>query len=897
MSVRKDTVQINVEIKADQGVREFQKLSDDSRKLTTQLTKLKKAGKENTDEYKRVEAQLKKVNSKFAELGGKGATLGQLSKRAGALNREIKNLAPGTKRFIAATDELKKVNSRMKGIRDKTKQTATGLNRMKQNAGGLPGIFGKMSAALNPLVLAAGVVALARGIFNLGKESLKFYDVQAKADAQLKSALKSTNEIAGRSFEQLSEAADELQKKTLFGDEETQRGQALLLTFTNIRDEIFDRTTPALLDMATAMKTDVQSAGLQLGKALNDPIKGISALGRAGIQFSDEQKGLIKTLVETNRTAEAQSLILDELEKQFGGSAEAAAKAGTGGLTQLQNKVNDIKEAFGLLIVSGLQRLTPFLNKAADFVGKLVDTMLSGEKATGKYGVAINAIVFAFKQATLGARILWEFIKFNWNLMGDLFDYVSARADRIRTRFNNLIEGAKRFTIIRIAIDNISKALKVFSDLVDNVPATFAGIKAAALQMANIVRNNFEKMSLAAQIFGKKAQLFVTLNEDKKKFLESQIKLLEQFQAIAATKGQSVGQAYVQARDEFIEKANANSQGLALPGSSTPTSGSTSGTSNSTTGTSTQEDEIVKEKFFEAVNTLQEQGEELFQVRKMELERRLQLLIDSGRAESLATKLTQEEITAIQKEQEAVRLANTERTEELRRKTQQMSYNAFRGVVDGMIALLGADEKARKKNAVLLKSFSIGKVIADGFAEIQSIWRTANANPSNILFPGSGSLIAGAKSVSAGLRTAAAVKKINSTSFYYGGPTGNKSLFKDNQGRDIVGGVHKNEWVAPEWMTSHPEYAPLISNLENARKRGFSEGGFATSDTNFGSNISGSIQTAGPSSNMMQNISKDIIASNQAMVIALEQKQFQVPATQVEDALNEISELQSEASF
>ena len=31
-----------------------------------------------------------------------------------------------------------------------------------------------------------------------------------------------------------------------------------------------------------------------LGKALNDPVKGITALGRAGVTFTDEQKKQIK---------------------------------------------------------------------------------------------------------------------------------------------------------------------------------------------------------------------------------------------------------------------------------------------------------------------------------------------------------------------------------------------------------------------------------------------------------------------------------------------------------------------------------------------------------------------------------------------------------------------------
>jgi len=153
--------------------------------------------------------------------------------------------------------------------------------------------------------------------------------------------------------------AADLQKRTLFGDEEILKdATAQLLTFTNIAGEQFERTQVAALNLATRLDGDLKSASIQLGKALNDPIANLSALSRSGIQFSEEQKKVIKELAETNRLAEAQTIILDELEKQYGGSAEAAAKAGAGGLKQLQNipivikladKINNLLTAFSTL--------------------------------------------------------------------------------------------------------------------------------------------------------------------------------------------------------------------------------------------------------------------------------------------------------------------------------------------------------------------------------------------------------------------------------------------------------------------------------------------------------------------------------------------------------------------
>ena len=65
-----------------------------------------------------------------------------------------------------------------------------------------------------------------------------------------------------------------------------------------------------------------------LGKALNDPIKGITALSRAGVTFTQGQKDQIKTLVESGNLLGAQKIIMGELEAQVGGTAEATATAG-----------------------------------------------------------------------------------------------------------------------------------------------------------------------------------------------------------------------------------------------------------------------------------------------------------------------------------------------------------------------------------------------------------------------------------------------------------------------------------------------------------------------------------------------------------------------------------------
>jgi hypothetical protein len=186
----------------------------------------------------------------------------------------------------------------------------------------------------------------------LGFTAVKAFDQQAKAIAQVEAGLKSTGASVGFTSKQLQKMASDLQSKTLFGDEEILKdATAQLLTFTNITGDQFAKSQEAALNLATRLDGDLKSASIMLGKALNDPVANLSAMSRAGIQFSEDQKEVIKALAESGDMAQAQSIILEELEKQYGGSAEAAAKAGTGGLKQLANAFGDLQEEFGKVIM------------------------------------------------------------------------------------------------------------------------------------------------------------------------------------------------------------------------------------------------------------------------------------------------------------------------------------------------------------------------------------------------------------------------------------------------------------------------------------------------------------------------------------------------------------------
>ena len=223
-----------------------------------------------------------------------------------------------------------------------------------------------------------------------GAASIAAFDKQAKAIVQVEAGLRSTGATVGFTSKQLQQMAAGLQKKTLFGDEVILKdATAQLLTFTNITGTQFERTQMAALDLATRLDGDLKGASIQLGKALNDPVANLSALSRSGIQFSEEQKETIKTLAETNRLADAQTLILDELEKQYGGSAEAAAQAGAGGIIQLKNELGDLMEEIGEMLMPILIDLGEIFK---DIIGAFKSLSPESQKTTVVIGILVGAL-------------------------------------------------------------------------------------------------------------------------------------------------------------------------------------------------------------------------------------------------------------------------------------------------------------------------------------------------------------------------------------------------------------------------------------------------------------------------------------------------------------------------
>lgn len=181
-----------------------------------------------------------------------------------------------------------------------------------------------------------------------------------QALAQVDASLKSMGPLAGRTSDQLQDLATGLENISLFDDDDILKSvTANMLTFGNISEEAFDRAQTAAVNLSAKLGQDLQSSTMQIGKALNDPVKGVSALQRVGVSFTTQQKEQIKAMAGVGDIAGAQAIILGELEKQFGGAAEAQRKATPDAAAQQQWR--KLQEVVGEIALKALPPLTNML--------------------------------------------------------------------------------------------------------------------------------------------------------------------------------------------------------------------------------------------------------------------------------------------------------------------------------------------------------------------------------------------------------------------------------------------------------------------------------------------------------------------------------------------------------
>jgi len=211
--------------------------------------------------------------------------------------------------------------------------------------GPLNGVSGRLSAVASGMgkVGVAGFSALAGiGLLTVGAtKSLAVFGRWESQQLKTEALIKSTGSAAGYTAFQLEELARSNALNTL-GDVDGARAAInVLQTFKTVQGESFQKAIELSHDLAAVMGGDAKSAALQLGKALEDPTTGLTALKRSGVSFSETEKELIKDLQEHNRLSEAQAIILNKVHSQVGGAGVAAAQGLAGAMDTLGQRYDE----------------------------------------------------------------------------------------------------------------------------------------------------------------------------------------------------------------------------------------------------------------------------------------------------------------------------------------------------------------------------------------------------------------------------------------------------------------------------------------------------------------------------------------------------------------------------
>lgn len=363
---------------------------------------------------------------------------------------------------------------------DDVEKKTSGLGKTMQSVGTIAGGF-----------LAAGVVqAGVSAVTGFIGDSINAIKESMQVNAQLEAVLQSTGNAAGVTAEHVTKLAGSIEKNSLFEDEAILKGQNLLLTFTNIRNdtekgiETFDDATKIMVDMAAAMGTDASGAAIQLGKALNDPEKGITALTRVGVTFTEEQKEQIATMQEAGDIAGAQAVILQELTKEFGGSAKAQSDA-AGASERYKDRMNDLQETIG-------EKMLPVNEKLMEAKIALIDLLVTKvipviEDLYTKYWPGLSKAI--------GDVV--AFIQTNWPLIQPIIEFA---ANFVKTQIEGMIQ------VIQGIVEVVTGVIALVDDLVHGRWAqAWSDLQQIAEGVVDIFIGNLKRM------FGSIPQLILDL--------------------------------------------------------------------------------------------------------------------------------------------------------------------------------------------------------------------------------------------------------------------------------------------------------------------------------------------------------------------------------------------------
>jgi phage-related protein len=310
-------------------------------------------------------------------------------------------------------------------------------------------------------------------LIGLGAKAVSEASEARVALGQTEAVIKSTGGAANITSAQIVAMADKLGNLAGIEGEVVQQSSNLLATFTGVRNEagkgndVFNQSQKAILDMGIAMNKgsteglDLQAATIQVGKALNDPIKGMTALSKVGVTFTEGQKEQVKAMVEAGDTMGAQKLILAELNKEFGGSAKAAGES-LPPLERMKLAFANMAESIGTILLPIVDKASKFLS---DLAGKFSGLSPEAQKMVVIFGGIAAALgplllifgklissfkviktammALSFNPLVIGITLLVGALVLLWKNSETFRNIVTGAFEAVQTIITNVVEGVK----------------------------------------------------------------------------------------------------------------------------------------------------------------------------------------------------------------------------------------------------------------------------------------------------------------------------------------------------------------------------------------------------------------------------------------------------------------------
>ncbi len=243
------------------------------------------------------------------------------------------------------------------------------------------------------------IEALKKGfqlLSNAVRESITEAKEREEIEVKLGAALQSTGHAAGLSANELKKMAQGLSDLTGYEDDAILESETLLLRFTKIGKEVFPQAQLAIMNVSAALGRDLKSVAETVGRSLENPIAAMRSLRSVNVVFTEEQRKMVEALQESGDMLGAQQVVLNQLEKSYGGTAVAIRQTFGGALRAFNTSLKEAKETIGKALLPVLQSLIDIIMPIIREIAKLDTSTIQIALGFVGLGAAVFGAVKAF---------------------------------------------------------------------------------------------------------------------------------------------------------------------------------------------------------------------------------------------------------------------------------------------------------------------------------------------------------------------------------------------------------------------------------------------------------------------------------------------------------------------